>query len=153
MILLVMIFSNLDHFASSLAQRHKRKRLLGGNPRCFYLLFLVVLMFVTTVEISLYLYFQALCQVQPLIARKFKSCDMLSRNRLCLLDRKIHYKSPHHIFDLNCFDNMLYTIEKLPHVLSFLILVAEVPLKNIYYLLFWFSQLLPCFVFSQFCKS
>ena len=29
----------LDLVASCLAQRHKRKRLLGGNPRCFYFQF------------------------------------------------------------------------------------------------------------------
>ena len=46
-----------------LAQKHKRNRLLGGNPICFYLLFLVILMFVTIVARSLYLYFQAFCQV------------------------------------------------------------------------------------------
>ena len=47
----------LDLVASCLAQRHKRKRLLGGNPKCIYFQFLVVLMFVTTVTTSLYLYF------------------------------------------------------------------------------------------------
>ena len=35
------------------------------------------------------------------IARKFKNCDMLSRNRFCLLDGKIRQKSPDHLFDLN----------------------------------------------------
>ena len=55
---------------------------------------------------------------------------MLSRNRFCLLDGKIHHKSPDHLFDLNVFDSMLYTIGFLPSVLSFLIWVAEVPRKN-----------------------
>ena len=59
-ILLNLIKLNL--FASCLAQRHKRKRLLGGNPKKF-LMFLVFLMFFTTAATSLYLYFQALCQV------------------------------------------------------------------------------------------
>ena len=54
---ILLKLTKLDLFASCLAQRRKRKRLLGGNPICFYLLFLVVLMFVTTVETSLYLYF------------------------------------------------------------------------------------------------
>ena len=66
----------------------------------FLLLFLVVLMIFTTVATSLYLYFQALCQVYPPIERKFKSCDMLSRKQILCLDRKIHDKSPDHIFDL-----------------------------------------------------
>ena len=48
----------------------------------FFILFLVVLMFVTTIATSLYLYFQAFCQVRPLIARKIKSCDMLSRKQI-----------------------------------------------------------------------
>src|SRR3954470_5899283 len=89
---LVIFLKKLNYFALCLAQRRKRKRLLGGNP-IFFLLFLVVLMIVTTVATSMYLYFQALCQVYPLIARKFKSCDMLSKNRLCQIQRKIHYKS------------------------------------------------------------
>ena len=55
---------------------------------------------------------------------------MLSRNRFCLLDGKIHHKSPDHLFDLNFFDSMLYTIVFLASVLSFLIWVAEVPQKN-----------------------
>ena len=52
----------LDLCASCLAQRRKRKRLLGDNPFVFPS-FLVVLMFVSTVATSSYLYFQALCQV------------------------------------------------------------------------------------------
>ena len=55
---------------------------------------------------------------------------MLSRNRFCLLDGKIHHKSPDHLFDLGFFYSMLYTIDYLPPVLSFLIWVAEVPWKN-----------------------
>ena len=88
----------------------------------FLLSVLVVLMLVTTVATSLYLYFQALCQVLASDCKKmFKSCDMLSRNRFCLLDRKIHHKSPDHLFDLNFFDSMLYTIIFLVSVLSFFI--------------------------------
>ena len=63
-------------------------------------------------------------------ARKSKSCDMLSRNRLCLLDGKIPHKSPDHIFDLNFFDSMPHTIGFRASVMSFLIWVAEVFLKN-----------------------
>ena len=55
---------------------------------------------------------------------------MLSRNRFCLLDGKIHHKSSGHLFDLNFFYSMLYTIGFLASVLSFLIWVAEVPRKN-----------------------
>ena len=73
----------------------------------FLLLFLVVLMIVTTVATSLYLYFQALCQVLASDCMKFKSCDMLSRNRLCPLGEKISHKSPYHLFNLNYFDSML----------------------------------------------
>ena len=53
----------LDLLALCLAQRHKRKRLLGGNPICFLLFVLVVLMLVTIVATSLYLYLQTLCRV------------------------------------------------------------------------------------------
>src|SRR3954463_5044930 len=63
MILMMVQLIQLDLFASCLAQRNKRKRLLGGNPICFYLLYLVFLMLVTTVATSFYLYFQVLCQV------------------------------------------------------------------------------------------
>src|SRR3954471_18839224 len=55
---------------------------------------------------------------------------MLSRNRLCLLDGKIHDKSPDHLFNLNCFDSIINTIVFQDYVQSFLILGAEVPLKN-----------------------
>src|SRR4051812_5313087 len=55
---------------------------------------------------------------------------MLSRNRLCLLDGKIHDESPDHLFDLKCFDSMLHTIVFWAYVLSFLIWFAEVFLKN-----------------------
>src|SRR4051812_36629297 len=39
MTILMMPSLNLDLVASCLAQRHKRKRLLGGNPKCFYFQF------------------------------------------------------------------------------------------------------------------
>ena len=109
-------------------------------------------MFVTTVATSLYLYFSILCQVWPLIARKIKSCDVLSRKQILSLDRIIRIKSPDHLFGLNFFDSVLYTIVFRASVLSFLIRVAEVPEKIIYYLLFCFSQILSCFVFPSFCK-
>ena len=48
----------------------------------FLLLFLVVLMIVTTVETSLYLYFQALWQVIASYDKGSKSCDMLSRKQI-----------------------------------------------------------------------
>src|SRR3954463_16129071 len=71
---------------------------------------------------------------------------MLSRNRLCLLDGKIHDKSPDHLFDLNCFESMLHTIVFQASVQSFLISVAEVPLKN-YFLcvILFFSASAPVF--------
>ena len=82
--------------------------------------------------------FQFLCQVQPLIARKFKSCDALCRKQILSLDRKIRIKSPDHLFGLNFFDSVLYTIVFQASVLSFLIGVAEVPRK---------SHLLPAVLF------
>ena len=57
---------------------------------------------------------------------------MLSRNRLCLLDGKNHYKSPTRLFDLNCFDSMLYTIGFRALVLRFSIWVAEVFQKKFF---------------------
>ena len=48
----------------------------------FLLLFLVVLMIVTTVATSLYLYFQALCQVIASYDKGSESCDMLSRKQI-----------------------------------------------------------------------
>src|ERR1041385_1165839 len=108
----------------------------------------MVLMIVTTLATSLYLYFQALCQVLPPIARKFKSCDMLSRKQILSLDGKISLKSPDHLFDLNFFDSVLHTIYFRASVLSFFIRVAEVPLKN---------SLLPAVLFftdsATFCLS
>ena len=48
----------------------------------FLLSVLVVLMFVTTVETSLYLYFQALCQVLASGSKLIKCCDMLSGKQI-----------------------------------------------------------------------
>ena len=95
-----------------------------------FILLLLCLDVVTTVASSLYLCFSILCQVQPLIARKFKSCDALCRKQILSLDRKIRIKSPDHLFGLNFFDSVLYTIIFRESVLSFLIGVAEVPRKN-----------------------
>ena len=92
--------------------------------------FCCVLMLFTAVASSLYLFFSYLCQVQPLIARKFKSCEVLSRKQILSLDRKIRIKSPDHLFGLHFFDCVLYTIVFRASVLSFLIRVAEVPRKN-----------------------
>jgi hypothetical protein len=100
-------------------------------------------MFVTTVATSLYLYFSALCQVIASYDKGSKSCDMLSRKQILSLDRKIRIKSPDHLFDLNFFDSMLHTIEFRASVLSFLIRVAEVPLKK------FFTTC--CSVFHRFC--
>ena len=69
-------------------------------------------MFVTTVATSLYLYFQALCQVRASYDKESKSCDMLSRKQILSLDRKIRIKSPDHLFDLNFFwQHALYNCE------------------------------------------
>src|SRR6187399_2752462 len=46
------------------------------------------------------------------------------------LDRTIRIKSPNHLFGLNFFDSVLYTIGFRASVLSFFIRVAEVPRKN-----------------------
>ena len=107
-----------------------KKELQGDNPCYLCFQFLVVLMFVTTVATSLYLFFSALCQVQPLIARKFKSCEVLSRKQILSLDRKNRIKSPDHLFGLHFFDSILYIIVFRASVLSFFIRVAEVPRKN-----------------------
>ena len=95
-----------------------------------FILLLLCLDVVTTVASSLYLYFSVFCQVQPLIAGKIKSCDVLSRKQILSLDRKIRIKSPDHLFGLNCFDSVLYIIFFRASVLSFFIRVAEVPRKN-----------------------
>jgi len=63
---------------------------------------------------------------------------VLSRKQILSLDRKIRIKSPDHLFGLNCFDSVLYTIVFQASVLSFLIGVAEVPRK---------SHLLPAVLF------
>ena len=55
---------------------------------------------------------------------------MLSRKQILSLDRKIRIKSPDHLFGLNFFDSVLYTIVFRASVLSFFIRVAEVPRTN-----------------------
>ena len=92
----------------------------------FFLLFLVVLMIVTTMSTSLYLYFSSFVPSLPSDCKKDQKLGMLSRNRLCLLDGKIGDKSPDNLFDLNCLESMLHTIIFQTSALSFLILVAEV---------------------------
>ena len=57
---------------------------------------------------------------------------MLSKNRFCLLDGKIHHKSPDHLFDLNFFDSMLYTISFLASVLSFFYLSCRSAPKKLF---------------------
>ena len=120
-----------------------------------FILFFCVLMLFTTVASSLYLYFSALCQVQPLIARKFKSCDVLSRKQILSLDRKIRIKSPDHLFGLNFFDSVLYIIVFRASVLSFLIRVAEVPRTNqlLPAVMFFTDSVLFCFSFILQTKS
>ena len=111
--------------------------------------FCCVLMLFTTVASSLYLCFSILCQVQPLIARKFKSCDALCRKQILSLDRKIRIKSPDHLFGLNFFDSVLYIIVFRASVLSFLIRVVEVPRKNhlLPAVLFFTDSVLFCLFF------
>ena len=112
----------------------------------FLLSVLVVLMLVTTVATSLYLYFQALCQVLSSGDKWIKSCDMLSKNRFCLLDGKIRIKSPDHLFDLKFLHSMLYIIGKFSTIFSFFIWATEVPPKNwlLYVVLFFPDSSLFC---------
>src|SRR3954471_88272 len=108
----------------------KRFREATRNEFRFIFAFFCVLMFFNTVATSLYLYFSALCQVIASYDKGSKSCDVLSRKQILSLDRKIRIKSPDHLFGLNIFDSVLYTIVFRAYVLSFLIRVAEVPRKN-----------------------
>ena len=74
---------------------------------------------------------------------------MLFRNRLCLLDGKIHDKSLDHLFDLNFFESMPHTIIFPASFLSFLIRVAEVPQKNSFLsAILFFSAFLPVYLFA-----
>src|ERR1041385_6959589 len=100
-------------------------------------------MFVTTVSTSLYLYFSALCQVIASFDKGSKSCDMLSRKQILSLDIQIRIKSPDHLFDMNFFDSMLYTIVKISYVLSFSDLSCRSAPKK-------FSTTC-CSVFHRFC--
>src|SRR6187401_65894 len=112
-------------------------------------------MLFTAVASSLYLCFSYLCQVQPLIARKFKSCEVLSRKQILSLDRKIRIKSPDHLFGLNFFDSVLYIIIFRASVLSFLIRIADVPRTNqlLPAVLFFTDSVLFCFSFILQTKS
>src|SRR3954468_1619098 len=83
----------------------KRFREAARNEFRFFIfafvLFLVVLMIVTTVATSLYLYFSSFVPSLALDCKKAQKLVMLSRKRLCLLDGKILNKSQDHLFDLN----------------------------------------------------
>ena len=58
----------------------------------FLLQFQCVLMIVSTVQTSLYLYFQVLCQVLASNDRGTNSCDMLSKKQILSAPRKDLYK-------------------------------------------------------------
>ena len=121
--------------------------MLGGNPICFLSVFsgLHDCYYCSNIIISL---FSSFVTSLASDCKKFKSCDMLSRNTFCLLDGKIPHKSPDHLFDLNCFDSMIHTITFRAFPLSFLIWVAEVFLKN--YLLsaiMFFTNSAPFYLF------
>src|ERR1041385_2339450 len=64
------------------------------------------------------------------MTREVKVVTCCPENRFSARDGKIHRKIPVHHFELNFLQSMLYTITELSYVLSFLIRVAEVPLKN-----------------------
>ena len=140
--IIMMIIDSSLHYAQL---KGIKESAFGRQPTMNKILFCFccVLMFVTTVASSLYLYFSALCQVQPLIARKFKSCDVLSRKQILSLDRKIRIKSPDHLFGLNFFDSVLYIIVFRASVLSFFDLSCRsIPNRSI---------TTCCSVFHRFC--
>src|SRR4051812_38044085 len=119
----------------------------------FLLLFLVVLMIVTTVATSLYLYFSCFVPIIASYDKGSESCDMLSRKTDSVLVKgKITEKIPVYLFELNFLHNVLYKIMELSYVMCFFILVAEVSQKILYYLLVCFSQILSCFASCSFCK-
>src|SRR4051812_656180 len=71
---------------------------------------------------------------------------MLSRNRLSLLDGKIHDKSPDHLFDLNFFDSMLHTIVFQASVQSFFDFSCRSALKKFFLsAVLFFSTSAPVF--------
>src|ERR1041385_8748727 len=64
------------------------------------------------------------------MAREVKVVTCCPENRFCPRDQKNSRKIPIHLFELTFLHSVLYTITELSYVLSFLIRVAEVPLKN-----------------------
>lgn len=90
----------------------------------------MVLMCVTTLATSLYLYFQALCQVIAFDCNKVPKLWHVVQKQIMSAWRKNRQKSPDHLFDLNCFDSMIYIISFWESLLSFLIWVVEVPRIN-----------------------
>src|SRR3954470_2049824 len=93
---------------------------LGRQPATnlgffFLLLCLDVCYYCSNIIVSLFFSFV------PSYSLLSKSCDMLSSKTILSMDIKIRIKSPDHLFDLNCFDSMVYTIMKLSYVQSFLI--------------------------------
>ena len=118
----------------------------------FLLSVLVVFMLCYYCTTSFYLYFQALCQVLASGDKWIKSCDMLSRNRFCLLDGKIRVKSPEHLFDLNFLKVCPIQFWNFHLFWGFRFELHKFLQKINYYLMFCFSQILPCFTLLQFCK-
>src|ERR1041385_6546286 len=64
------------------------------------------------------------------MTREVKVVTCCPENRFCPRDGKNHRTIPVHLFELNFLHSVLYKITELSYVLSFLIRVAEVPLKN-----------------------
>src|SRR3954463_41247 len=78
---------------------------------------------------------------------------MLSRNRFCLLDGKIHDKSPDHHFDLNLFESMIHTINFQEYVQSFFALSCRSASKKFFSLCCSiFLSFCPCFYFRSFAN-
>src|SRR3954469_2234441 len=123
-----------------------------GFSFCFFL-FLVVLLIITTVATSLYLYFSSFVPSLASDCKKVKSWCMLSRNRFCLLDGKIRDKSPDHLFDLNFFNSILHTIVFQASVLSYFDLSCRSAYKKFFSLCCHvFLSFCPCFSFSSFAN-
>ena len=106
-------------------------------------------MIVTTAATSLYLYFWSFVPSLASDCKKDQKLVHAVQKQILSAWRKIHDKSPDHLFDRNFFDSMIHTITFQASVPSFLIWVVEVPRKNSFLSdVLLFSASAPVFLFA-----
>ena len=115
----------------------------------------MVLKIVTTVATSLYIYFQALCQVLASDCKKVQKLWHAVQKQILSAWRKTSSKITRSSFWSAFFDSILHAITFQASVQSFLIWVVEVPRKNSFLsaVLFFFCSVLSGLDDCYYCSN